>query len=85
MILASGGGQPNISQDVVRSLRIPAPEVENQLRVISALDELNVAADDSVAALDRSRTLLTEYRQSLITAAVTGELDVTTAGSGIPG
>jgi type I restriction enzyme S subunit len=26
-----------------------------------------------------------EYKQSLITAAVTGELDVTTACSGIPG
>jgi type I restriction enzyme S subunit len=29
--------------------------------------------------------LLNEYKQALITAAVTGELDVTTAGSGIPG
>ena len=26
-----------------------------------------------------------EYKQSLITAAVAGDLDVTTAGSGLPG
>jgi type I restriction enzyme S subunit len=35
--------------------------------------------------LARSLNAITEYKQSLITAAVTGELDVTTAGSGISG
>ncbi len=35
--------------------------------------------------LESSIDLMTEYKQSLITAAVTGDLDVTTAGSGIPG
>jgi type I restriction enzyme S subunit len=38
-----------------------------------------------MAATRESITRLGEYKQSLITAAVTGELDVTTAGSGIPG
>jgi type I restriction enzyme S subunit len=38
-----------------------------------------------VATLARSIGLLAEYKSSLITAAVAGELDVTTAGSGIPG
>jgi len=36
-------------------------------------------------ALTRTLALLEEYKRSLITAAVTGELDVTTAGSGVPG
>ena len=36
-------------------------------------------------ALERSIELFAEYKSSLITAAVTGELDVSTAGSSIPG
>lgn len=38
-----------------------------------------------VRGLNKSIDLLTEYQSSLITAAVTGELDVTTADSNIPG
>ena len=39
---------------------------------------------DAFDGVSRSIDLLAEYKTSLITAAVTGELDVTTAGSGIP-
>jgi restriction endonuclease S subunit len=85
MTLASGGGQPNISQDVVRGLRIPAPPWDEQLELAAALDESAEQADLARASLTGSVELLNEYKQSLITAAVTGEFDVTTAASGIPG
>ena len=85
MTLASGGGQPNISQDVVRGLRIPAPPWDEQFELAAALDESAEQADLARASLTGSVELLDEYKQSLITAAVTGEIDVTTAGSGIPG
>lgn len=85
MRLASGGGQPNISQDIVRALRIPAPETPGQSQIASRLDAAAQGTREAIDACSRSIDLLTEYKQSLITAAVTGELDVTTAGSGIPG
>lgn len=85
MTLASGGGQPNISQDVVRGLRIPAPPWAQQQEIIEALGQLAEDADAARSTIERSTALLTELKGSLITAAVTGELDVTTAGSGIPG
>src|SRR6266566_3556569 len=78
--LASGGGQPNISQDLVRSLRVPAPDSVAEQRVIGrdcdALEEENASYRSRLA---RRSALLAERRQALITAAVTGQIDVTTA------
>ncbi|MFF8989289.1 restriction endonuclease subunit S [Streptomyces sp. NPDC014983] len=77
--LASGGGQPNISQDLVRSLRIPAPAKDEQHRIVRTAREWQ----DRIAAQrrlqERRAGLLAERRQALITAAVTGQFDVTTA------
>lgn len=85
MGLASGGGQPNISQQVVRSLRIPAPDIGKQREVVRELRRQELQSQLAQRTFSRSVTLLNEYKQSLITAAVKGELDVTTAGSGVPG
>jgi type I restriction enzyme S subunit len=77
--LGSGGGQPNISQDLVRSLRIPAPESVAEQREIArgcATAEQENARYRSLLA--RRAALLAERRQALITAAVTGQIDVTT-------
>jgi type I restriction enzyme, S subunit len=78
--LGSGGGQPNISQDLIRSLRIPAPDSVAEQRAIGrdcdALEEENASYR---SRLSRRSALLAERRQALITAAVTGQIDVTTA------
>ena len=78
--LGSGGGQPNISQDLVRSLRIPAPDSVAEQRKIgrdcAALEDENAGYRSRLA---RRSALLAERRQALITAAVTGQIDVTTA------
>ncbi|MFB9074400.1 restriction endonuclease subunit S [Citricoccus parietis] len=85
MGLASGGGQPNISQEIVRSLRVPTPPRSLQDDLVQELkqrqNETNAVLTDLSGSIDR----LAEYKSSLITAAVTGELDVATAGSTIPG
>jgi type I restriction enzyme S subunit len=78
--LASGGGQPNISQDLVRSLRIPAPDSVAEQRAIGR--DCDVLEDENASyrsRLARRSALLAERRQALITAAVTGQIDVTTA------
>lgn len=65
-------------------LRIPLPDGETQRY---AVERVRAAADQRRAMSARwaeQVRLLQEYKLSLITAAVTGELDVTTAGSGIP-
>lgn len=84
VMLAQGAGQPNLSQELIRSLRIPTPDLGKQQRIVSHLTR----AEDQLSRrshLFRMReTLLAERRQALITAAVTGQIDVSTAsGRGI--
>lgn len=76
-----GAGQPNISQDILRSLRIPAPDLETQLSIVADLDDERSRVDQMTNLLDSQILLLRERRSALITAAVAGELDVGGHGS----
>ena len=82
--LANGAGQPNLSQDIVRNLRPTLPPSDALPSLLREIDQRDAASIGAQSALRAQIDLLAEYKQSLITAAVTGELDVTTAGSGIP-
>ncbi|MGW1878480.1 restriction endonuclease subunit S [Streptomyces sp. NPDC001975] len=76
---AVGAGQPNLSQELVRQLRIPAPNAATQLEITSRLRDVEKSARVQVSQLERRDVLLAERRQALITAAVTGQFDVSTA------
>lgn len=68
---AVGGTQPNISQDVIKNLRIPIPMIVEQQRIADVLDK-EFAELDSV--LEKSRASIEEYKklkQAVITQAVT--------------
>ena len=74
----------NLPSRIIRDLTVPAAPEALQRQVVR---ETNKIESDSIALmshLTRSTDLLSEYKSSLITAAVTGELDVTTASSTIP-
>lgn len=83
--LANPGPVPSVNREAVAELRVPFPEVDEQAEIGRSLDHAMLQVEQQARQLHASVRLLTEYKQSLITAAVTGELDVTTAGSGIPG
>ena len=73
--LAYGAGQPNISQETVRQLRISCPLFDEQKRIANYLDEKCNQID---AAIEKQRKViekLGKYKQSLITEAVTKGLD----------
>ncbi len=74
-----------INVELIKALMIPYRDPQGQQLVAAECDDLVEAGARHVALLSCSIALLREYKPSLITAAVTGELDVTTAGSGIPG
>lgn len=80
--VASQTAQPLLTGTQVGDWPIPLATRSEQEKLVAAWQRSATAGTDS---LDQSIRLLEEYKQSLITAAVTGELDVTTAGSGIPG
>ncbi len=85
-LYASGGGQPNINQEIVASLRIPAPPPEEQIRIVAALDEEVAQLQSLIDEAECTIALLQERRTALISAAVTGKIDVRhlAAASAIP-
>lgn len=82
--LAYGGGQPNISQETIRTLRVPVPTAHAQAEGLRALHEHGTNTAQVIAEMTAQIALLEERKRSLITAAVTGGFDVTTAsGRGV--
>jgi type I restriction enzyme S subunit len=76
---AIGAGQPNLSQELVRQLRIPVPDAETQRQIVAKLRKIEEQLEAHRSLLERRDALLAERRQALITAAVTGQIDVSTA------
>lgn len=77
LIAAIGGGQPNISQDTIKKLKIVIPPITEQAAIASYLDHKCVTIDTSSSNAQHQIDLLQEYKQSLITEVVTGKRKVT--------
>ena len=73
---SAGGGQPNLSQEDLRGLRIPSPPTLEQDRIVDYLDAEVSRVDGLASEIDSAIERLQEYRTALITAAVTGKIDV---------
>lgn len=69
-----GGAQSNISNGIVRQLRVPLAPHGEQLRIVTKIEELFSDLDAGIAALERVRASLKRYRASVLKAAVEGRL-----------
>ena len=69
--LSSGGGQPNLSQEDLREIRIPTPPLEEQLSIAAFLDRKTAQIDSLVSRKRELIERLKERRQALITQIVT--------------
>ncbi|MDF6017686.1 restriction endonuclease subunit S [Streptomyces sp. JH34] len=81
-VFAIEGNNTTISHltgEQLRGYRFPFPEQEVQDRLVRSLDSHSHHQEELVQALHSQLTLLAERRQALITAAVTGQFDVSTA------
>lgn len=65
-----------LSQDRLGNLPLPLPDVREQARRLEVLAVEERAGRALMSALRRQLMLLQEHRQALITAAVTGRMDV---------
>ena len=79
--LRIGSTITRINVDQIGTIRVPAPPVDDQRRTADALDSDRARVDVARDALAQQIDLLRERRQALITAAVTGQLDVTRAAA----
>ncbi|WP_353941551.1 restriction endonuclease subunit S [Streptomyces sp. HUAS MG91] len=69
----------NIRFEEVKEWPIPHIDLPEQKRVVAELDRSRMQTDALRSRITRQLTLLAERRQALITAAVTGQFDVSTA------
>ncbi|WP_029461227.1 restriction endonuclease subunit S [Solidesulfovibrio alcoholivorans] len=71
-----GGTKIQLSLDDVKSLWVPVPPLPEQRAIAAYLDRETAAIDVLVAKVETAIDRLQEYRAALITAAVTGQIDI---------
>ncbi|WP_416041719.1 restriction endonuclease subunit S [Edwardsiella ictaluri] len=73
--LSSGGGQPNINQEKVSSLKVSAPALNDQTLIVAFLDHETAKIDNLIEKQQQLIELLKEKRQAVISHAVTKGLN----------
>ncbi|WP_437738812.1 restriction endonuclease subunit S [Sorangium sp. So ce1335] len=72
-----GAAQEQINITDAVNFLVPVPPLEEQRRIADLLDEKVRGLDMALSSVRQSMSILLEYRQALISAAVVGKLDVT--------
>ncbi len=67
---------PKINRDTLNELRLPIPPIDEQVAIVTYLEVEATKLDKLIAKVEIALGRLTEYRQALITSAVTGKIDV---------
>lgn len=67
---------PKINRETLKELRLPVPPKNEQLKIVDYLTAETSKVDHMLSKVDAVIGSLTEYRQALITSAVTGKIDV---------
>ncbi|MGE1097481.1 restriction endonuclease subunit S [Bacillus altitudinis] len=73
--LSHGGGQPNISQGIIRNIRIAIPPLELQSKIVTFVDKKFEETNQLINKKEKMIKLLEQQRQSIITEAVTKGLN----------
>ena len=73
---AVGGGQPNISQDTIKSTWVPIPPKEEQKQIASYLNTKCTEIDNLISIKLSKIDSLKEYKKSIIYEYVTGKKEV---------
>ena len=71
-----GGGQPNISQAIIKEHRVPTPPLAEQQAIAEHLDKKTSKIDTAIKSLENQRDDLNALRQTVISEAVTGKIDL---------
>jgi type I restriction enzyme S subunit len=71
-----GTAQTNISVPILENLAVVKPPAEEQHKIVDYLDEETSEISDLINRIKAGISSLREYRTALISAAVTGQIDV---------
>lgn len=78
-LAAVGGAQPNISDSELLRCSVPVPSIDEQTTIADFLTIETAKFDTLASEAQRAIDLLQERRTALISAAVTGQIDVRAA------
>ena len=73
---AVGGGQPNISQDTIKSTWLPLPPLPEQRAIADYLDNKCSEIDSLIALKQKKIEALKDYKKSIIYECVTGKKEI---------
>ena len=73
LLYSRGGGQPNISQNIIKQLRIPLPPLMEQRKIADYLSDKTKEIDSLIAEKESLINDLEAYKKSLIYEVVTGK------------
>ena len=78
LLISLGNGSTflEVTKGTLVRVGIPLPSLSEQTQIASFLNRKNAQIDELISEEQRSIKLLKEYRQSLISDAVTGKIDV---------
>ena len=71
-----GGGQPNISQDLIKSLRFPIANLNEQIQIVSYLETIEEKISKAILLKQQEIEQLKEYKTVLIDNVVTGKVKI---------
>lgn len=74
--LAIGGGQPNISQNILKDVRVNCPNMAEQKKIVDYIHNKTNEIDKIIFKVNEEIELLKEYKTALISEVVTGKVDV---------
>jgi type I restriction enzyme S subunit len=74
--VGASNSMQNITQETIRNLLLALPPLETQMQIVAMTEELGRKLDSLVARIRSAIDRLTEFRTALISAAVTGKIDV---------
>lgn len=80
----SSGTMPKISQRHIKSWRVLVPPIEEQRKIVAAIENVTRRIFEAVNRTQKEIGLLREYRTRLISDVVTGKLDVREAAAQLP-
>ena len=82
-VVESAHGTRRLETRHLKALRIPLPDPDVQRRIVAEVREVEVGTQKIEKALRRQLALLEEHREALITAAVTGALDLSSRSTAV--
>ncbi|MEQ8289704.1 MAG: restriction endonuclease subunit S [Gammaproteobacteria bacterium] len=71
---SAGIALQNVNASKLKEINIPVAPPEQQKRIVAKIEDLFSHIDAGIEALKKAKQLLKQYRQSILKAAVTGEL-----------